>query len=67
MHCGNLASALAAYLASWLAGRRTANTEPLPRLARHGHIAAHHAHKNIQHTLRYSELSPERFRDFWKD
>jgi site-specific recombinase XerD len=24
-------------------------------------------HKNIQHTARYSELSPERFRDFWKD
>ena len=23
-------------------------------------------HKNIQHTVRYSELSPERFRDFWK-
>jgi site-specific recombinase XerD len=24
-------------------------------------------HKNIQHTVRYSELPPERFRDFWKD
>jgi site-specific recombinase XerD len=24
-------------------------------------------HKNIQPTVRYSELSPERFRDFWKD
>jgi len=23
-------------------------------------------HKNIQHTVRYSELSPDRFRDFWK-
>ena len=23
--------------------------------------------KNIQHTVRYTELSPERFRDFWKD
>ena len=23
-------------------------------------------HKNIQHTVRYSELSQERFRDFWK-
>jgi len=22
-------------------------------------------HKNIQHTVRYTELSPERFRDFW--
>jgi hypothetical protein len=24
-------------------------------------------HKNIQHTVRYTELSPRRFRDFWKD
>jgi type 1 fimbriae regulatory protein FimB/type 1 fimbriae regulatory protein FimE len=24
-------------------------------------------HKNIQHTVRYAELSPDRFRDFWKD
>jgi hypothetical protein len=24
-------------------------------------------HKNIQHTVRYTELSPERFKDLWKD
>jgi type 1 fimbriae regulatory protein FimB/type 1 fimbriae regulatory protein FimE len=24
-------------------------------------------HKNIQHTVRYTELTPERFRNFWKD
>ena len=24
-------------------------------------------HKNIQHTVRYTEMSPDRFRDFWKD
>lgn len=24
-------------------------------------------HKNITHTVRYTELSPERFKDFWKD
>ncbi len=24
-------------------------------------------HRNIQHTVRYSELSPQRFRDFWRD
>jgi type 1 fimbriae regulatory protein FimE len=24
-------------------------------------------HKNIQHTVRYTELSPLRFKDFWKD
>ncbi len=29
--------------------------------------AAALGHKNIQHTVRYTELSPERFRDFWKD
>src|SRR5262249_954269 len=24
-------------------------------------------HKNIQHTVRYTELAAERFKDFWKD
>jgi type 1 fimbriae regulatory protein FimB/type 1 fimbriae regulatory protein FimE len=24
-------------------------------------------HRNIQHTVRYTELAPERFRDFWRD
>jgi type 1 fimbriae regulatory protein FimE len=24
-------------------------------------------HKNIMHTVRYTELSPERFRNFWED
>jgi type 1 fimbriae regulatory protein FimB/type 1 fimbriae regulatory protein FimE len=24
-------------------------------------------HKNISHTVRYTELSPERFKDFWQD
>ena len=24
-------------------------------------------HKNIQHTVRYTELSPDRFKDFWRD
>lgn len=24
-------------------------------------------HKNIQHTVRYTELAPGRFKDFWKD
>src|SRR6266480_64846 len=24
-------------------------------------------HKNIQHTVRYTELSPDRFRNFWRD
>lgn len=24
-------------------------------------------HKNIQHTVRYTELAADRFKDFWKD
>ena len=24
-------------------------------------------HKNIQHTVRYTELAPDRFKDFWAD
>lgn len=24
-------------------------------------------HRNIQHTVRYTELSPDRFKTFWKD
>ena len=24
-------------------------------------------HRNIQHTTRYTELAPDRFKDFWKD
>jgi type 1 fimbriae regulatory protein FimE len=24
-------------------------------------------HKNIQHTVRYTELTPKRFNSFWKD
>lgn len=40
-------------------------------LAAKGHdtraIQAYLGHKNIQHTVRYTELSPGRFRDFWID
>jgi len=25
------------------------------------------SHKNIQHTVRYTELAADRFKDFWKD
>ena len=24
-------------------------------------------HKNIQHAVRYTELAPDRFKDFWRD
>jgi integrase len=39
-------------------------------LANRGHdtraLQAYLGHKNIQHTVRYTELSPKRFRDFWR-
>ena len=30
-------------------------------------IQSYLGHKSIQHTVRYTELSPDRFRDFWRD
>ncbi len=40
-------------------------------LASKGHdtraIQAYLGHKNIQHTVRYTELAPGRFKDFWMD
>jgi type 1 fimbriae regulatory protein FimB/type 1 fimbriae regulatory protein FimE len=30
-------------------------------------IQAYMGHRNIQHTVRYTELAPDRFKDFWKD
>ena len=37
-------------------------------LANAGHeIQAWMGHKNIQHTVRYTELVPDRFKDFWRD
>lgn len=39
-------------------------------LANKGHdtrsLQAYLGHKNIQHTVRYTELSPDRFKDFWR-
>ena len=41
------------------------------KLANEGHdtraLQHYLGHKNIQHTVRYTELSPERFQKFWKD
>jgi type 1 fimbriae regulatory protein FimB/type 1 fimbriae regulatory protein FimE len=41
------------------------------KLAGDGHdtraIQDYLGHKNIQHTVRYTELSPARFKDFWRD
>ena len=30
-------------------------------------IQGYLGHKNIQHTVRYTELAPNRFKDFWSD
>jgi len=30
-------------------------------------IQCYLGHRNITHTVRYTELSPERFKDFWQD
>jgi site-specific recombinase XerD len=39
-------------------------------LANNGHdtraLQAYLGHRNIQHTVRYTELSPTRFKDFWR-
>ena len=41
------------------------------KLANEGHdtrgLQAYLGHKNIQHTVRYSELAPTRFKGWWKD
>jgi type 1 fimbriae regulatory protein FimE len=41
------------------------------KLANEGHdtrsIQQYLGHRNIQHTVRYTELSPTRFKDFWRD
>ena len=29
-------------------------------------LQAYLGHRNIQHTVRYTELSPGRFKDFWR-
>ncbi|MGC1776704.1 MAG: tyrosine-type recombinase/integrase [Xanthobacteraceae bacterium] len=40
-------------------------------LANKGHdtrsLQAYLGHRNIQHTVRYTELSPSRFKEFWRD
>ena len=41
------------------------------KLANEGHdtraIQQYLGHRNIQHTVRYTELRADRFKDFWKD
>jgi integrase len=44
------------------AGYKLANDGPDTRS-----LQAYLGHKNMQHTVRYTEMSPKRFRDFWRD
>jgi type 1 fimbriae regulatory protein FimB/type 1 fimbriae regulatory protein FimE len=41
------------------------------KLANDGHdtLALQHymGHKNIMHTVRYTDMAPDRFKNFWKD
>ena len=41
------------------------------QVANRGHdtraLQAYLGHKNIQHTVRYTELSPTRFKNFWRE
>jgi type 1 fimbriae regulatory protein FimE len=41
------------------------------KLANDGHdtraLQHYMGHKNIMHTVRYTEMAPDRFKDFWRD
>ena len=41
------------------------------KLANDGHdtraLQQYLGHKNIQHTVRYTDMAPDRFKDFWRD
>lgn len=64
---------------AWLVERAGAAAGFKPHMLRHacgfalankGHdtraLQAYLGHRNIQHTVRYTELSPDRFKDFWR-
>src|SRR5215467_3704776 len=45
----------------WLHVRRAKNGSPSVRA-----LQAWLGHRNIQHTVRYTELAPDRFKNFWR-
>jgi integrase len=70
-----------ACLSAWIEHRSGERRSPSPgpsrsrargsyALANAGHdtraLQAWLGHKNIQHTVRYTELAPDRFKDFWR-
>ena len=50
------------HMLSHSAGYKLANDGQDTRAIQH-----YMGHKKIQHTVRYTELSSQRFKDFWKD
>jgi type 1 fimbriae regulatory protein FimE len=41
-----------------------------PHMLRHGcgyALTQYLGHKNIQHIVRYTDMAPDRFKDFWRD
>jgi type 1 fimbriae regulatory protein FimB/type 1 fimbriae regulatory protein FimE len=44
---------------------------PVGLMANDGHdtraLQHYLGHKNIQHTVRYTEMAPDRFKDFWRN
>ena len=51
-------------------GGQAERIDQLSKFAAGGHdtraLQAYLGHKNIQHTVRYTELAPDRFKDFWR-
>jgi hypothetical protein len=49
-------------LSVWIIDQR----RPPGRRGAYLSVQAYLGHKNIQHTVRYTELAPDRFRNFWR-
>jgi hypothetical protein len=51
---------------SWVSCALFASSAAVPRYTSVRRLPARLMDKNIQHTVRYTELAPDRFRDFWR-
>jgi hypothetical protein len=47
-------------------GQRPGSGEPIDRQHGFPALQADLGHRNIQHTVRHTELAPDRFKDFWR-
>jgi site-specific recombinase XerD len=56
--------ALSGVRSSWLMLARNCDLRSLASDTRA--LQAWLGHKNIQHTVRYTELAPDRFKNFWR-